>query len=247
MSITFHRGIGDAVIFRALVAHDTEQVTCGEEMNSSFRDVILSDKLFIIGAHQALIGVAAVEVTAHFQSESRRFCRGPGHVMPGMKIPDGPAVGDDMAFKVPFAAECIAQEHLAATAGLAVGAVIGTHNGFDFCFGHQILKGGKISLLQILGGGDSVELMAECLRTAVYGKVLGARGAFQMLSIALQAMDISLAKPGCEVGVLAVGLVSAAPARIAEDVDVWRPEAQTVIDVPISLLGELIELGAAFS
>src|SRR5271154_4432044 len=48
--------------------------------------------------------------------------------------------------------------------------------------------------------------------------------------IALEAFDEGDTETGGEEGVLAVGLLASAPAWIAEDVDVRRPDGEAVVD-----------------
>ena len=87
--------------------------------------------------------------------------------------------------------------------------------------------------------------MAQRLRAAVYGKVLGTGGTFEMVTEALQSADIGLPQAGGEIGIFTVGFMAAAPAGITKDIYIGRPEAQTVVDITVSLFGELVEFGAA--
>ena len=155
-------------------------------------------------------------------------------MMPGVKVTDGPAVGNDVPFKMPFPAQRILKKHFAAAAGLSIGAVIGAHDGLNLRFRYQILKSGKIGFLQIFGRGDSIELVAQRLRAAVYGKVLGTGGTFEMVTEALQSADIGLPQAGGEIGIFTVGFMAAAPAGITKDINIGRPEAQTVVDITVS-------------
>ena len=66
MGVTLHGGIGNRIVFGAFSVHDAQKVAGGEQMHRRFGDVVLRDELLIVGAHQALVGVAAVEVTSHF-------------------------------------------------------------------------------------------------------------------------------------------------------------------------------------
>ena len=218
--VTLHGGIGDRIVFRFFPIHDAQKVAGGEQMHRRFGDVFLRDELLIISAHQALVGVSAVEITAHFQGEGGGFRRGVGDMMAGVKVPDGPAVGDHVPLKLPLSAERVAEKKLTAAAGFPVGAVVGAHDGLNLGLLYQVFKGGKIGLLKIFWRGNGVELMAERFRPAVHGKVLGTGGAFQILSMPLQTAHISLSHTGCQIGVFSVGLMTAAPAGIPEDVDV---------------------------
>ena len=74
--------------------------------------------------------------------------------------------------------------------------------------------------------------MARGLGAAVHGEVLG-RGddAVVLRIVALHAGDEGDAHARGEERIFAVGFLAAAPARIAEDVDVGRPEVEALEDV----------------
>src|SRR5215472_3679065 len=90
--------------------------------------------------------------------------------------------------------------------------------------------------------------MAQRLRTAVNGKVLGSGNDLQIFGIvALQASDESNSDPAGEERVFAVSFLPAAPARIAKDVNVRRPKGQAVVSASISVLDGIVVLRASFS
>src|SRR5919199_4347460 len=71
--------------------------------------------------------------------------------------------------------------------------------------------------------------MALRLRAGVHGVVLRRRNHLEILRVvALHAADELDAEARGEVRVFAVGLLAAPPARVAEDVDVRRPEGEAV-------------------
>ena len=71
--------------------------------------------------------------------------------------------------------------------------------------------------------------MALRFRPGVNGVVLRSRDDFQILRIVtLQSFDECDTEPAGEVRIFAVGFLSASPARVAKDIDVWRPEGETV-------------------
>ena len=162
-----------------------------------------------------------------------------------MEVPDGPAVGGEVALEAPLAPQELHHQRLTAAAGLAVGAVVCAHDGLHLRVLHQGLEGGEVGFLHVLGGSHGVELMPEALRAGMHGEVLGAGGGLHGFPVALQAPDVGLAQLRGEEGILAVGLVAAAPAGIAEDVDVGRPEGQPLVDVPVAVAGGGVVLGAA--
>ena len=70
------------------------------------------------------------------------------------------------------------------------------------------------------------------------GEVLAAGGGFQVPAVALQALDEADAQTAGQIGILAVGFMAAAPAGIAENVDIRAPDGQSLIDIPV-LMGAL--------
>ena len=89
--------------------------------------------------------------------------------------------------------------------------------------------------------------MTVGLRPAVHGIMLRRGNRFEIFGmISLQAPDEGHAKPAHVEGVLAVCLHAPPPPGIAEDVDVRRPEGQTLIDASLSVPQELMILGPRF-
>src|SRR5262249_5604990 len=78
-----------------------------------------------------------------------------------------------------------------------------------------------------------VRCMPRGLWTAVHGEVFGRRDCLQVLRIiTLKARYESHTNAGGQIRILAIGLLTTAPAGIPEDVDVGRPDGET--PVPIS-------------
>src|SRR5437870_3416043 len=65
--------------------------------------------------------------------------------------------------------------------------------------------------------------------------------------IALQTLDESHAQTRSEKRVLAIGFLSASPARVAKDVDIRAPESQPFIPSALIVANELVMLCAGFS
>ena len=149
-----------------------------------------------------------------------------------------------MAFKAPLAAEPALQV-LGGAAGLAVGAVVRAHDGLHLGFLHQGLEGGQIGFLHVLFGGHGVKLVAEGFRPGMDGEMLGAGGGFEAVPVPLQALGVGYAHPGGQVRVLPEGLLAAAPAGIAENVDVRAPEGEALVNIPVAVGGGGVVLGAA--
>ena len=90
-------------------------------------------------------------------------------------------------------------------------------------------------------------MVAVGLGAAVHGEVLG--GGIELAVdrvVALQPAHEGDAHARGQVRVLAVGFLAAAPARVAEDVDVRRPEGQALVAAALALRRELVVLGARF-
>ena len=129
-------------------------------------------------------------------------------------------------------------------AGLSVNTLVGAHDLCDLTFLHECLEGGQIGLPEVaLGQVLHVEFMTVPLRTAVYGKVLRTGQQLAVLADAeilaivahtLQATDDGQSHLGCQVGVFTIGLLSASPTGITEDIDVRCPERQTLIALDVA-------------
>src|SRR5690606_11630788 len=89
--------------------------------------------------------------------------------------------------------------------------------------------------------------MAVGLWPAVHRVMLrGGNSLERLVIVALQVLDKRHCQPPAEVRVLAVRLLAPAPARIAEDVDVRRPERDTLILARFAGAAQsIMELGAS--
>ena len=244
MFLTLYGPEGDSIVFRAPV-QKAEQVARGKQAHGGLGDLLLRDKALLISNEHVLVGIPAVEVAAHAEGKGRGLGGRTGDHVARVEIADCPAVGDHMALKPPSAAQRIHQQVPAATAGFAVGAVIGAHNGFDPGFPDQIFKGGKIGFLQIFRACLGIEAVPQVFRTAVHREMLGAGGRLHGRAAALQPAHVGLPEAGGQIRVFPIGLVPAAPARVAEDVDVRGPEGQPVVDIPVFACRDCVVLGAA--
>ena len=245
MLITFHSFVGDLIEFAAL-AHDTQQVTGGEQALSGQGNLLFGDQTFLESLHHVQVSIAAVQVAAHFQCQGSGLRGSLGDHMTFVEVTNGPAVGDHMALKAPFAADLIHQQELTAAAGLAVGSVVSTHD--RFCLGilDAGLEGIEVGFLHILGIGFRIEAVAQCLGATVDRQMLGTGSGLHDFAFALEATDIGLAQPCGQVRIFAIGFMAATPAGIAENIDIGRPEGQALINVTVFFLCKGIVLCAAF-
>ncbi len=236
MLLTFYNLIGDFVK-RAALAQNAQQIPGGKQPLRRRGDLLLRDQPLPDRSEDAPVAVPAVEVAAVLQRQGHGLGGGVGDHMPLVEIPDGPAVRYHVAPEPPFAPQEIRQEGSASAAGFAVGAVIGPHDRLHARVYHAGLKGGQVGLRHILGGGLGVEAVAEILRAAVDGEMLGAGGGLHNRPVPLEAPDVGRAQPGGQIGVLAVRLMPPSPAGVPEDIDIGGPEGQTLEDVPVLLCG----------
>ena len=238
-------GEGDRVVF-AVIRQETQHNAAGVHPLAADGDVFLSDQAFLVRLHHMQVGVAAVQVAAHLEGQGGGLGRGIGDHVAGMEIADGPAVGSHMTFEAPLLTQDIHQQGLGAAGRFAVDAVVRAHECLDIGFLDGSLEGGQVGLPHVLGIGDSVELMTDGFGTGMHRKVLGAGGRLEVLALALQALDEAHAQAGGQVGILAVGLMAAAPAGITEDVDVGAPHGQALVDVAILMGCLAVVLGTGF-
>lgn len=85
-----------------------------------------------------------------------------------------------------------------------------------------------------------VKFVANGLRAAVHSIVLRARRDLQIFPVTLQALDVRHAELRREVRVFAVRLLPSAPARVAEQVDIRRPEREALINIAVAVLRSFV-------
>ena len=148
-------------------------------------------------------------------------------VVAGEDVDNRAAVGDHVALEAPLAAQLILEQELVGAGGLAVNAVVGAHHRVGLALCHRGAEGGQIGVQFVVLAHHHVCRVARGLRTAVHGKMLGGGDdAIVMRIVALHAGHKGHAHARRQEGIFAVGFLAAAPAGIAEDVDVGRPEVE---------------------
>jgi len=141
------------------------------------------------------------------------------------------AVGHDIAPEAPGAAQIILKQHIAAAGRLPVDAVVRAHDRPGLALDNGGPEGGQICILQIVRRGEDVVGVAAGFRTAMDREMLGRRDHERQVRIVpLHALDKGDADPRCQIGIFAIGFLTPAPARIAEDVDVGRPAVEAGAD-----------------
>src|SRR5512136_2086549 len=134
-----------------------------------------------------------------------------------------------MALEAPFTAQDVFEQEFTPTARFIKRAVISTHYCFDFGFLDQLLEGWQVSIVQVVFGNDGVEGVTLFFRTGVDRIMLGASRHFKIPGmVPLEAFDKLCGHFASKEWVLAPGFLSAPPARVAENVDIRRPEGQSL-------------------
>ena len=160
----------------------------------------------------------------------------------GKEVVYGPAVRYHYALVAPFVAQNLLQQAAASAARLILVAVVGTHYLFDIGLLYQCFEGWQVGFTQVTCGNVfGIELVTVPLRTAVHGKMLGAGVQLVIFGIgrSLESVYYRYTHPGCQIGILTVGLLAATPAGITEYVYVRGPESETLISAQTAVLSKL--------
>ena len=202
-------------------------------------DVALAEQPAVQRLAQVLEGLAALEVAAALDGKGRALGAIGRDAVRRVQVVERPAVGDDVSPKAPGAAQDVHKQQLAGTTRLAIGAVVSAHDRLNLGLGHQLLEGGQVGRVEIARRDLGVELVALALRPAVDGIVLGARRTLEIARvIALQAAHEGRAHRAGEEGILAPRFLAAAPARVAEDIDIGRPEGEPLVVARLAIAAQ---------
>ena len=163
-----------------------------------------------------------------------------------VEVADGPAVGDHVTAESPLPAKQV-EEPLVGASGLPQNRVVRAHDGVGVAVDNGGAEGRRVRIVEIVEGDRNIEAVAEDLGAGVHGVMFGRADGFQIVwVVALQAGNESKGKMAGEERVFAVGFLPTAPARIAEDVDVGRPEGETVIAAGVVVGDGVVVFGARF-
>ena len=155
--------------------------------------------------------------------------------MVGRDVADGIAVGDDVSLESPLAAQLILQQVLIGACRLAVDRVVGAHDRAGLAFDDGSAERGLVGIDLVVFAHVHIGEVACRLRSAVHGEVLRRGNREVVLRIvALQSGHVGNTHAAGEERIFAVGLLPAAPARIAEDVQIGRPEIQASHDAGVA-------------
>ena len=138
------------------------------------------------------------------------------------QFPDRVIIGDDEALEFPFLAKDFAQEPFAGVRGHAVDLVVRGHYADGAGLRDHVAERVEERLAQHpFGDVDRGAVLAGFGR-AVGGEVLEGGDEARLVlesGVALETLHGGDAEAGVEVGILAVSLLDAAPARVAGDID----------------------------
>ena len=142
----------------------------------------------------------------------------------------GAAVGHDEALEAPALAQVSIEQRLTRARRNTVDRVVSAHHAARLALDDGRAERRQVGVVQVVRRHLHVFLVAVRLWPAVHRKVLGGRDGLEVPGVvALQALDEGDADARRQVRVFAVGLLSAAPARVAKDVDVGRPDREPSI------------------
>ncbi len=180
------------------------------------------DDVVGLGRHIVAV-VAADDVHAGLERQGDAFGGGFGVVqgVGAVDVGGGAAVRHDIALEAPVLAQMGLQQVGVGAGRDVVDRIIGAHDGIDVGFGDRGAEGRQVGVFEIVRRRADVGLMSGGFGAGVDGEVFrGGDGLVIVRIVALQAFDEGDAHAAGQVRVFAVGFLAAAPARVAEDVDV---------------------------
>ena len=181
---------------------------------------------------QRLVRYPAAQIVARLDRQRGSFRRILRIVVALHDVRDRIDISDHRALKAPRVPQDLGQQPVIRRGGHAVERVVRAHQGRGVTLPDARLERGQVGLVQVALGDHRIELVPQRFRTAVHVKVLHRGDRLQVTRIIpLEPRDEGDPEAAGQERILAVGLLAPAPARIAEDVDVRRPEGQ-VVELP---------------
>ncbi len=208
-------------------------------------DLCLADQALAHRRQQRVVGLAAVELAASLDAERGRFGCGAHDLVMLEDVFDRVAVRNHVALESPSIAQRLLQQQRAGRRRLAIHAVVGAHDCGDLALLHQRLERGQVGVVEILLARMHIEVMSIGFGPAMHREVLRRRVHLAVLRIvALQTAHERDAHACGQPGIFAIRFLTAPPARVAKDVDVRRPERESLISPTQSTSRELMMLRA---
>ena len=140
---------------------------------------------------------------------------------------DSEVVGDDVALESPLLAQNLVQQPAIHVRWHAVDLVVGGHHAAHARLLDRGLEGHKEVLADYALGDVAGRGVGAALGLGMHGEVLGGGHhvmAVDQIRVALQALDSRDPHPRYQIGVLAIGLLRAAPAGIARNAEHRRKD-----------------------
>ena len=195
-------------------------------------DLSLSDEPATHSLGDAPVGIAVA--TLYICASQCSFCRGGNGgrtaLMRCVEVAHGTAVTDYEVLEAPVIAQDRLKQTIGTTTGIVVETLVGAHYLTYLCILYQRLEGRHVGLPEVTHRHiGEVGRVTSIFRTAVYGIVLGTCPELTVFRLLrpLQALHYLHTHDTCQVGILAVGLLTASPTRITENVDVRCPDRET--------------------
>ena len=162
-------------------------------------------------------------------------------------IGNSTAIAHHIAVEFEFTPQFVLQQQHAGARGRTVQAVISAHHRGGAAWAQGLAKSVKIGVLEVLLIHPRVKLMARHFRPAVHREVLRSGDGFEVMRIvALQAFDEGQPHFRCQIRIFTESFLTPAPARIAKDIDIRRPERQAVIALMIVVPLGIVVFRAGF-
>src|SRR5215469_5933777 len=220
------------------------------DINVFFRETSLLhciEKLYVVRVTGCFCEeVGALVVHPHLQGNGTSICHARGEVMTVVDIDDGVTIRNYISLELPSTAELILQKKFAGTRRLPVHTVVSAHDRGRFSFDDCRSECGEICVFHVVPGDINVHGVPLRFGPAMYRVVFRCRDHAVILRIvSLQPGHKRHAHAPGEKWILTVCLLSTPPARIAEDVDVRRPEIEALPDVATACAYCLLVLGAS--
>ena len=205
----------------------------------------LADQVLAHCVEQARVLATAVEVGSRADGPRRRLRSRRDDAMSLVDVVDGAAIRYHVAGESPLAVQDGPEEQVARAGRRAEHPVVCAHQGVRAALANPSLEVRQVALPEVTLAHDGVELVPERLGTRVHGEVLDGRNGLQVAGIvALEPPDERHGQTAREVRVLTVGLLPASPSRVAEQVDVRRPDGETLISLVLAPAQIVVMLGA---
>ena len=142
-------------------------------------------------------------------------------------IADRIAIRDYISLEMPGPAQCVLQKELIRAGRLTIDCVVGAHNGIGVAFDNRRAKCGRVRIQLVVLADVNVGEVTRGLRPAVNSEMLRRRDNSKVVRIvSLHSGDERHSQPPAQERIFSIRLLSAPPARIAEDVHIRGPEIQ---------------------